>query len=82
MTAGQEADVRAAALDTYLARQAAQGFRIETRSGAQAVIVRRHRLHLLLRWVAHTRAEQRLVRLGRPARQRDLVGGRACSVVT
>ena len=61
MTAGQEAGVRAAALDTYLARQAARGFRIETRSAAQAVIVRRHRLHFLLRWVARTRAEQRLV---------------------
>jgi hypothetical protein len=61
MTTGQAADVRAAALDAYLAREAAQGFRVETRSAAQAVIVRRHRLHFLLRWVAHTRAEQRLV---------------------
>ena len=61
MTAGRQADVRAAALDTYLARRAAQGFRIETRTAVQAVIVRRHRLHFLLRWVARTRAEQRLV---------------------
>lgn len=61
MTAGQEAGVRAAALDTYLARQAAHGFRVETRGAAQAVIVRRHPLHFLLRWVAQGRAEQRLV---------------------
>jgi hypothetical protein len=54
-------DVRAAALDAYLARRAAQGFRVETRSGVQAVIVRRHRLYLVLRWFARGRAEQRLV---------------------
>ena len=61
MTSVEGADVRATALDTYLAHQAAQGFRIETRSTAQAVIVRRHRLHFVLRWVARTRAEERLV---------------------
>lgn len=60
MTAGAAA-TRAAALDAYLARQEAEGFRIETRSGAQAVIVRRHRLYFLLRWLARERAEQRLV---------------------
>lgn len=52
---------RSAALDEYLARRADQGFRIETRSGIQAVIVRRHRLHFVLRWFAPTRAQQRLV---------------------
>jgi len=57
----QAADGRAAALDAYLARQAAQGFRVETRSGVQAVIVRRHRLYFLLRWFARGHAEERLV---------------------
>ena len=52
---------RSAALDEHLARRTAQGFRIETRSGVQAVIVRRHRLYFVLRWVARGRAEQRLV---------------------
>jgi hypothetical protein len=61
MTSSQAADTRSAALDAYLARQAAQGFRVETRSGLQAVIVRRHRLHFLLRWFAPGRAQQRLV---------------------
>ncbi|HVU76434.1 MAG TPA: hypothetical protein VHC67_02540 [Gaiellaceae bacterium] len=54
-------DTRTAALDAYLERRAAQGFRIETRTGLQAVIVRRHRLYFALRWVSHGRAEQRLV---------------------
>jgi hypothetical protein len=55
------ADLRSAALDAYLAERAGQGFRIETRSGTQAVIVRRHTLHFVLRWFARGRAEQRLV---------------------
>jgi hypothetical protein len=59
--AGVVADPRSAALDTYLARRAAQGFRVETRSGAQAVIVRRHRLYFVVHWVARGRAEQRYV---------------------
>lgn len=54
-------DVRSVALDTYLAGRIAQGFRVETRSGAQAVIVRRHRLHFALRWFARGVAEQRFV---------------------
>jgi hypothetical protein len=41
-------DVRSTALDAYIARRVAQGFRVETRSGAQAVIVRRHRLYFVL----------------------------------
>lgn len=60
MTAGA-ADVRSAALDAYIERRAAQGFRVETRSGGQAVIVRRHQLYFLLRWFALGLAEQRLV---------------------
>lgn len=55
------ASSRSDALDAYLARRAGQGFRVETRSGAQAVIVRRHPLYFALRWFAHGRAEQRLV---------------------
>jgi hypothetical protein len=55
------ADSRSAALDTYLARRAAQGFRVETRSGARAVIVRRHRLYFVLHRLARRRAEQRYV---------------------
>jgi hypothetical protein len=52
---------RSAALDAYLARRSAQGFRIETRSATQAVIVRRHRLYFALRWFAQGRAQQRYV---------------------
>ncbi|HZT15664.1 MAG TPA: hypothetical protein VFA19_06910 [Gaiellaceae bacterium] len=61
MSAGNATDARAAALDAYLANRSAEGFRIETRTPVQAVIVRRHRLYFLLRWFAHARAEQRLV---------------------
>jgi hypothetical protein len=60
MTA-EAADLRSAALDAYLARRVAQGFRVETRSGAQAVIVRRHRLYFVLHWFARGFAEQRYV---------------------
>ena len=55
------ADARSVALDAYLAQRAAQGFQIETRTGAQAVIVRRHRLYFALRRFARGRAEQRYV---------------------
>jgi hypothetical protein len=61
MNSSQTADRRSAALDAYLARRVGQGFRVETRSDMQAVIVRRHRLHFLLRWLAPGRAKQRLV---------------------
>lgn len=61
MTDAPSADARTAALDAHLARRTAQGFRVETRSAAQAVIVRRHRLYFVLRWFARGRAEQRLV---------------------
>ena len=55
------ADARTAALDAYIARRAKQGYRVETRSGTQAVIVRRHPLYFLLRWFAQGLAEQRFV---------------------
>ena len=58
---GETTSLRSAALDAYLAQRAAQGFRIETTSGTQAVIVRRHPLHFVPRWFARGRAEQRLV---------------------
>lgn len=61
MTEAKAVDARSAALDAYLARRATQGFRVETRSGVQAVIVRRHRLYFVLRWFAHGLAEERLV---------------------
>jgi hypothetical protein len=55
------ADSRSTALDTYIARRVAQGFRVETRSGPQAVIVRRHRLYFVLHRFARGLAEQRYV---------------------
>lgn len=55
------ADTRSAAFEAYLAQRKEEGFRVETRSGLQAVIVRQHPLHLALRWVSPERAEQRLV---------------------
>ena len=61
MTRSETVETRSAALDAYLERRAAQGFRVETRSGVQAVIVRRHTMYFMLRWFAHGRAEQRLV---------------------
>ena len=61
MTVGLANEARSAALDAYLARRATEGFRVETRSDVQAVIVRRHQLYLLLRWFAREQAEQRLV---------------------
>ena len=61
MTGAKAADARLAVLDAYLARRAAQGFRVETRSGVQAVIIRRHRLYFVLRWFARGLAEERLV---------------------
>jgi len=51
-------ETRSAALDAYLAQRATQGFRVETRSGAQAVIVRRHRLYSVFRVFARGRAEE------------------------
>jgi hypothetical protein len=60
-TAGQAAAERSAALDSYLADRVSEGFRVETRSGVQAVIYRRHRLYFALRWVVRKRAQRRLV---------------------
>lgn len=60
MNAGA-APTRSDAFEAYLARQEARGFRVETRSGLQAVIVRRHPMHFVLRWVSEERANERLV---------------------
>lgn len=54
-------DARSAALEAFIAERGAEGFRVETRGGFQAVIVRRHPLHFALRWFAKDRAEQRFV---------------------
>ncbi len=55
------AEARSASLDAYIARRTAQGFRVETRSGNQAVIVHRNRLYFLRRWIARGSPEQRFV---------------------
>jgi hypothetical protein len=61
MIAAEPGDPRSSALDTYLAQRQADGYRVETRSGVQAVICRRHRFHFILRWFAHDLGERRLV---------------------
>jgi hypothetical protein len=61
VTAAARQDARLQALDAYLVQREADGYRIETRTGMQAVICRRHRLHFVLRWVARGSAQQRLV---------------------
>ncbi len=57
----ETADPRSVALDTYIARRVAQGFRVETRSGAQAVITRRRLLYFVLPSFVRGLAEQRYV---------------------
>jgi hypothetical protein len=47
MTASKSGDARSLALDTYLAQRRTDGYRVETRSGVQAVICRRHRLSFI-----------------------------------
>jgi hypothetical protein len=61
VTASEAGDARSQALDAYLAQCEADGYRIETRSGLQAVIGRRHRFYFLLPWVARGSAQRRLV---------------------
>jgi hypothetical protein len=58
---GELRDVRSAALDAYIDRRLAEGFRVETRSGTQAVIARRHKLYFVLHWFGREVAEQRYV---------------------
>jgi hypothetical protein len=54
-------DARSQALDAFLRQREAEGYRIETRTGMQAVICRRHRLHFVLRLFAHGEAQRRLL---------------------
>jgi hypothetical protein len=61
VTTASADDVRTRALDAFLEQREADGYRIETRSQMQAVICRRHRLHIVLRWVARGDAQRRLV---------------------
>jgi len=61
MTTASTDHARTRALDAFLEQRKADGYRIETRSQLQAVIYRRHRLHVVLRWVARGSAQRRLV---------------------
>ena len=58
MTTGAAA-ARSVPLNAYIARRETQGFRVETRSELQAVIVRRRPLYFLLRWFPRVAAEER-----------------------
>jgi hypothetical protein len=61
VTTASADDVRTRALDAFLEQREADGYRIETRSQLQAVIYRRHPLHIVLRWFARGSAQRRLV---------------------
>ena len=54
-------DARSQALDAFLRKREQEGYRIETRTGMQAVIYRRRRLHFVLRLIAHGELQRRLV---------------------
>ena len=54
-------DARSRAFDAFLRKREAEGYMIETRTGMQAVIYRRHRLHFLLRLVAGGSESRRLL---------------------
>ncbi len=60
MTAAVD-DARSQAFDAFLRQREAEGYMIETRTGMQAVIYRRHRLHFLLRLVAGGSESRRLL---------------------
>ena len=61
MTAAPTDDQRSHVLEAYLTQRQGDGYRIETRTGMQAVICRQHRFHFVLRWIARSNARQRLV---------------------
>lgn len=61
MSASGTRDVRSAALDAYLDDRCADGYSVETRSNVQAVIVRRHRLHFVLRFFGQGSARRLVV---------------------
>jgi hypothetical protein len=60
VTSGRD-DLRAAALDAYLERRAADGYEVETRTAVQAVIVRRRRWPVPRALARRRAAERRLV---------------------
>ncbi|HEY4237158.1 MAG TPA: hypothetical protein VGM45_07470 [Gaiellaceae bacterium] len=60
MTAAVD-DARSQAFDAFLRQREAEGYMIETRTGMQAVIYRRHRLHFLLRLVTSGSESRRLL---------------------
>jgi hypothetical protein len=62
MTNESRDDLRSAALDAYLVRREADGYRVETRTAVQAVIVRRRRgWYIVQRLARSSGAERRLV---------------------
>lgn len=61
MTSPSPVDERTEALDGYLKERQANGYRVETRSAWQAIIVRRRPLYFLLRIAGANRAQSRLV---------------------
>lgn len=61
MNADRPPDQRTVALDGYLARRAADGYRVETRTGFQAVIFRRRRPYFVRRWFGAGASQTRLV---------------------
>ena len=60
MTAAVD-DARSQAFDAFLRKRESEGYLIETRTGMQAVIYRRHRLHFLLRLVTGGSESRRLL---------------------
>ena len=54
-------DLRSAALDDYLERREADGYRVETRTPVHAIIVRRRRRDIARRFAHAGGAERRLV---------------------
>jgi hypothetical protein len=54
-------DARSQALDAFLSRREAEGYRIETRSGMQAVIYRHRHRRFVLRLLARGSAQRRLL---------------------
>ncbi len=61
MSESQSPDARSAALEAYLDGQFADGYSVETRSSLQAVIVRRNRLHPMLRFFGRGSASRLVV---------------------
>ena len=61
MTTHARDNLRSASLDEYLARREADGYKVETRTAVQAVIVRRRRLFTIRRFVRTDEADRRLV---------------------